>query len=150
MTAEGRRARRLTERGPADRTDGNGRRPADEGEDVGNERFLRPYAVDVGTAERAAPRPTDSADLDLLTLVVAARTPGRHEWLRPEREAILNHARRARTVAELAAEVGLPMGQVRSMVTVMVAEGALQRCGPSRPLGHEDILHAVLVGLRSL
>ncbi|WP_049578248.1 DUF742 domain-containing protein [Nocardiopsis sp. SBT366] len=150
MTAEGRRARRLTERGPADRTDANGHRPVDEAEDAGNERFLRPYAVDVGTTERAAPRTSDSADLDLLTLVVAARTPGHHEWLRPEREAILNHARRARTVAELAAEVGLPMGQVRSMATVMVAEGSLQCCGPSRPLGHEDILHAVLVGLRSL
>ena len=150
MSAEGRHARRLTERGAADRTDGNGPRPADEGEDAENERFLRPYAVDVGTTELAAPPTTAATELDLLTLVVAARTPGHHEWLRPEREAILNHARRARTVAELAAEVGLPMGQVRSMVTRMVSEGSLQCCGPSRPLGREDILHAVLVGLRSL
>ncbi|MEU3019325.1 MULTISPECIES: DUF742 domain-containing protein [unclassified Nocardiopsis] len=152
MSAEGRHARRLTEHGTADRTADRGPGHVDEGEDALNERFLRPYAVDVGTPERAAltEPAAASAELDLLTLVVAARTPGHREWLRPEREAILHHAVRARTVAELAAEVGLPMGQVRSMVTDMVAEGALQRCGPSRPLGRDDILHAVLVGLRSL
>lgn len=149
MSAEGRHARRLTDRGTANRTDGNEARPVDGGEDAENERFLRPYAVDAGTAA-AVPPTTRSTDLDLLTLVMAARTPGRHEWLRPERETILNHALRARTVAELAAEVGLPMGQVRAMVADMVSDGSLQRCGPSRPLGREDILHAVLVGLRSL
>lgn len=149
MSAEGRHARRLTGCGTADRTDGSETRPVDAGEDTQNERFLRPYAVDAGTAE-AVPSTTRPTDLDLLTLVMAARTPGRHEWLRPERETILNHALRARTVAELAAEVGLPMGQVRSMVADMVSEGSLQRCGPSRPLARQDILHAVLVGLRSL
>lgn len=149
MSAEGRHARRLTDRGTANRTDGNEARPVDGGEDAENERFLRPYAVDVGTAA-AVPPTTRSTDLDLLTLVMAARTPGRHEWLRPERETILNHALRARTVAELAAEVGLPVGQVRTMVADMVSDGSLQRCGPSRPLGRQDILHAVLVGLRSL
>jgi hypothetical protein len=87
---------------------------------------------------------------DLLSLVVAARVPGRHELLRPEREALLHHALRARTVVELAAEVRLPVGQVRGIVSDMVADGSLQRCGPSRPLGREDLLHAVLVGLRSL
>lgn len=153
MSAEGRHARRLAERGTANRPDGNEPRPGDGGEDAENERFLRPYAVDVGTAETVPPttaRTTQPTDLDLLTLVMAARTPGRHEWLRPERETILNHALRARTVAELAAEVGLPVGQVRAMVAAMVSDGSLQCCGPSRPLGREDILHAVLVGLRSL
>lgn len=150
MSAEGRHARRLTVRGTADRPDGNEPRPGDGGEDAGNERFLRPYAVDAGTAERAVSPTTRPADFDLLTLVMAARTPGRHEWLRPERETILNHALRARTVVELAAEVGLPVGQVRTMVADMVSDGSLQRCGPSRRLGREDILHAVLVGLRSL
>ncbi|WP_017590452.1 DUF742 domain-containing protein [Nocardiopsis ganjiahuensis] len=153
MSAEGRHARRLTDRGTDSSTDGNEPRPDDGREDAEYERFLRPYAVDVGTAEAVPPTTagtTGPADLDLLALVMAARTPGRHEWLRPERETILNHALRARTVAELAAEVGLPVGQVRVMVAEMVADGSLQRCGPSRPLGRQDILHAVLVGLRSL
>lgn len=150
MSAEGRHARRLAGCGAADRPDGNGPRPSEEGEAAENERFLRPYAIDAGNVERAAPPTTTTLDIDLLTLVVAARTPGRHEWLRPERETILHHALRARTVAELAAEVGLPTGQVRIMVADMVSDGSLQRCGPSRPLGREDILHAVLVGLRSL
>ncbi|WP_407942049.1 DUF742 domain-containing protein [Nocardiopsis codii] len=120
----------------------------------GEERFLRPFAVAAGDPEgRALDGPADDpapCGIDLLALVVAARTPGRREWLRPERETILEHALHARTVVELAAEVGLPVGQVRGIVTDMVAEGALQRCGPSRPLGRGDILHAVLVGLRSL
>jgi hypothetical protein len=149
VSAEGRHARRLTDRGAADRTDGIEPRPGGGEEDAETERFLRPYAVDIGSAETAPPT-TQPTDLDLLTLVMAARTPGRLEWLRPERETILNHALRARTVAELAAEVGLPVGQVRVMVAAMVSDGSLQRCGPSRPLGREDILHAVLVGLRSL
>ncbi|MFD3685953.1 DUF742 domain-containing protein [Nocardiopsis sp. NPDC058631] len=120
----------------------------------GEERFLRPFAVAAGDPEGraldgSAGAPTPSG-IDLLTLVVSARTPGRGEWLRPEREAILDHALHARTVVELAAEVGLPVGQVRGIVCDMVAEGALQRCGPSRPLRRGDIPHAVLVGLRSL
>lgn len=119
-------------------------------ESAENERFLRPYAIEAGTSERPAPPDARPAEIDLLTLVMAARTPGRREWLRPERETILNHALRARTVAELAAEVALPVGQVRAIVAEMVSEGALQRCGPSRDLERQDILHAVLVGLRAL
>ncbi|WP_017573470.1 DUF742 domain-containing protein [Nocardiopsis halotolerans] len=121
-------------------------------EEFGQERFLRPFAVTAGDPDAHAFDGADDGEpgVDLLSLVVAARVPGRREMLRPERETILNHALRARTVVELAAEVGLPVGQVRGIVSGMIAEGALQRCGPSRPLGHEDLLHAVLVGLRAL
>lgn len=115
------------------------------------ERFLRPFAVDAGLGEHAPPSGTGRADdLDLLSLVVAARTPGTHEWLRPERETIIAHARRPRTVAELAAEVRLPLGQVRVIAADMLVDGSLQRCGPSRRLGREDVLHAVLAGLHAL
>lgn len=157
MSTEGTHARRAAD--PAPRP-GPGRGVAHRphhARDVGEARFLRPFAVSAGDPEGGAldapdgrGEDPDGLALDLLSLVVAARTPGRHEWLRPERETILNHALRARTVAELAAEVGLPVSQVRGIVHGMVAEGALQRCGPSRPLGQGDILHAVLVGLRSL
>nr|WP_083609108.1 DUF742 domain-containing protein [Nocardiopsis sp. TSRI0078] len=116
----------------------------------GEERFLRPFAVTAGDPGAHAVLGPEHAGVDMLSLVVAARVPGRHEWLRPEREAILDHALRARTVVELAAEVGLPVGQVRGIVAAMIADGSLQRCGPSRPLGRQDILHAVLAGLCSL
>nr|WP_223830568.1 DUF742 domain-containing protein [Nocardiopsis quinghaiensis] len=119
-------------------------------EEFGQERFLRPFAVTAGDPDAHAVLGPESSGLDMLSLVVAARVPGRHEWLRPERGAILGHALRARTVVELAAEVRLPVGQVRGIVAAMVADGSLQRCGPSRSLGRQDILHAVLVGLRSL
>ncbi|GHD33074.1 DUF742 domain-containing protein [Nocardiopsis kunsanensis] len=131
-------ATELTRRAPVDL-------PPPEGEE---ERFLRPFAVDAGVL---APRPGGPVEqLEMLSRVVAARTPGRNEWLRPERETILTHAQRAGTVVELAAELGLPLGQVRAIAAEMLAEGSLQRCGPTRSLGHSDILHAVLVGLRSL
>ncbi|MFL1381480.1 DUF742 domain-containing protein [Nocardiopsis protaetiae] len=130
--------------------EGAARDPDDEnGPDRAEERFLRPFAVAAGDPDGTGPGPGPET-LDLLTLVVAARTPGRREWLRPEREAILRHALRARTVVELAAEVNLPVGQVRAIAARMIADGSLQRCGPSRPLARKDILHAVLVGLRSL
>ena len=124
--------------------------PTVEGEED-TERFLRPYAVEAGSFDRStadAAEPED--DLDMLTLLVAARLPGERESLRPERATILVRAVHARTLAELAAEVHLPMGQVRSIIARMIADGSLQRCGPSRPLERQDILHAVLVGLRSL
>lgn len=114
----------------------------------GEERFLRPFAVDAGVAVSLPEGPVEQ--LDMLSRVVAARAPGRHEWLRPERETILTHAQRVSTVVELAAELGLPLGQVRAIAAEMLAEGSLQRCGPTRSLGHSDLLHAVLVGLRSL
>ncbi|MEU3023201.1 DUF742 domain-containing protein [Nocardiopsis alba] len=147
MNAEGRHARREEWR-ETPRTEPRRSPRQEEGED--DERFLRPYAIDVGIPERAGSVGSGHADLDLLTLVVAARTPGHREWLRPEREDLLLHALRARTIVELAAEIGLPVGQVRGMVAEMMEEGALQRCGPSRPLERQDILHAVLVGLRAL
>lgn len=115
------------------------------------ERFLRPFAVDAGSGAPTTPSGVDRADdLELLSLVVAARTPGTHEWLRPERETILTHGRRPCTVTDLAAEVRLPLGQVRAIVADMLVDGSLQRCGPSRHLEREDILHAVLVGLQAL
>nr|WP_116244550.1 DUF742 domain-containing protein [Nocardiopsis sp. FIRDI 009] len=118
---------------------------------AGRERFLRPFAVDAGDPDAVRSHGTARGrGIDLLGHVVAARTPGRRERLRPERGAILEHARHARTLVELAAEVRLPVGQVREIVADMVGEGALQLCGPSRPLAHQDILHAVLVGLKSL
>ncbi|HIY41554.1 MAG TPA: DUF742 domain-containing protein [Candidatus Nocardiopsis merdipullorum] len=122
--------------------------PAGPGEE---ERFLRPFAVDAGLRGPTTPAGADRDDtLDLLSLVVAARTPGTHEWLRPEREAILTHAGRPCTVTDLAAEVRLPLEQVRVIVTDMLVDGSLQRCGPSRYLGREDVLHAVLAGLQAL
>nr|WP_017599939.1 DUF742 domain-containing protein [Nocardiopsis lucentensis] len=116
-------------------------RPDPDGAWDGRERFLRPFAVDAGDPDAAGSCGiARGRGMDLLGHVVAARTPGRREWLRPERGAILEHARYAR----------LPVGQVRVIVADMVDDGSLQLCGPSRPLAHQDILHAVLVGLRSL
>ncbi|OOC54639.1 MULTISPECIES: DUF742 domain-containing protein [Nocardiopsis] len=132
-----------TVRGPAPEAPGHD-------EEFGQERFLRPFAVTAGDPDTPAVLGPEPSGIDMLSLVVAARVPGRHEWLRPERETILGHALRARTVVELAAEVHLPVGQVRGIVAAMIADGSLQRCGPSRPLARQDILHAVLVGLRSL
>ncbi len=137
------RTRQDTDPGPVP---GGGPRYED---DPAQERFLRPFAVAAGDPDAHA-LVSGPCGPDLLSLVVAARTPGRREWLRPEREAILGHALHARTVVELAAEVRLPVGQVRGIVAAMIADGSLQRCGPSRPLDREDILHAVLVGLRAL
>ncbi|WP_052745730.1 DUF742 domain-containing protein [Allosalinactinospora lopnorensis] len=89
-------------------------------------------------------------ELELTSLVTAARSPEPRDVLRPEREKILDRARRPHTVVELAAHLELPMSVTRLLASRMVAEGALVLCVPSNEPSEDDLLQAVLTGLRSL
>lgn len=127
---------------------GDGRAGPDGPPAEPEERFLRPYAVTAG--DPGAARAVDPGLLDLLTPVVAVRTEEGEGGLWPEREAILYHARSPRTVAELAARVDLPVGQVRAIAAGMVEDGSLRCCEPTRSLRQAELLQAVLEGLEAL
>lgn len=116
-------------------------------------RFPRPFAIEAGAPGpggwEGLPR-VSGTRLTLLSLVAAAREPEPAERMRPERTAILERCRRAQSIVELAAELDLPVGLVKLVVADMLDEGALHLCTPSPQHGGEDLLHAVLTGLRAL
>lgn len=125
-------------------------RPRDSGP------VVRPYAVTGGRTE-----PADGASLDLLTMVVAARqlpdaADGQHREQHPERtpehRRILAACRRRTTVADVAADVSLPVGVVRVLLADLIQDGSVSVVR-QRPVGEQasnDTLQEILNGLRAL
>jgi Protein of unknown function (DUF742) len=125
---------------------------------------VRPYAV---TGGRTAP--ADGEMLDLLAVVVAtglqARTgTGRggeagglggedqSVKLTPEHRRILKLCENPATVADIAADTGLPVGVVRVLLADLTAQGAVtvvRERPPGQRTGN-DVLQEILNGLRAL
>ncbi|GII86646.1 hypothetical protein Ssi03_46360 [Sphaerisporangium siamense] len=125
---------------------------------------LRPYALTGGRT------PPPAADFDLLAIVTttaaaawpeepATRAAGRPSadvflptGLGPEHHRILDLARRPRRLVELAAEVTLPLGVVRLLLSDLHARDLLTVHPPApAPLTHDpSLLHEVLKGLQAL
>ncbi|MEU2612510.1 DUF742 domain-containing protein [Micromonospora sp. NPDC007271] len=106
----------------------------------------RPYTV---TGGRIAP---DQGQLDVISLVVARRaapTPGR---LYPEQARIVERCQRPLSVAEVAAELDLPLGTVRVLLGDLLGAGLIEMHDPptlsSRP--SKELLEALLAGLQAL
>lgn len=115
--------------------------------------MVRPYAVTGGRTE-----PVDGEPLDLMAVVVAAGPPPEHgnagDGLRltPEHRRILALCRRRSTVADVAADVGLPVGVVRVLLADLIQDGSVTVVRP-RPAGEQasgDMLQEILNGLRAL
>jgi len=111
---------------------------------------VRPYAVTGGRTE-----PVDGELLDLLAVVVAISRPadaGDALRLTPEHRRILAVCRRRSTVADVAADVLLPVGVVRVLLADLIKDGAVIVVRP-RPAGEQastDMLQEILNGLRAL
>ncbi|MDX3854650.1 DUF742 domain-containing protein [Streptomyces sp. AK02-01A] len=96
---------------------------------------------------------SDPGLFDLVTLVVAESDPA--PGMQSEHVAILRMCRRPTAVVEIAAELGLPGGIVRIMLSDLLGTGRISARHP-RParathrLPDPDILEQVLVGLRNL
>jgi Protein of unknown function (DUF742) len=109
---------------------------------------VRPYAV-----ARGRTRPASSA-LDLLATVVATGSspPPGAELGAQHRRVIACVTGRARPVAEVASEVGLPVGVVRVLLGDMLEHGLIsvraERDKASTPT--ESLLREVINGLRAL
>jgi hypothetical protein len=108
--------------------------------------LVRLYAL---TRGRARPSPVL---LDLLSLVTAGGAPA-DPMLSPEQAAVLTLCRiRPRSVADLAADLDLPLGVTRVILTDLLDYGHIRVTRPVRPtaLPDERLLQEVIDGLRAL
>ncbi len=108
---------------------------------------VRPYTM---TGGRASPR---TGGLDLLTYVEALYAPEADlVHLQPEHRTILAITRTAHSVAEIAAQLDLPLGVVRVLIGDLVQESLVSTFDSSAGVHppDENILQAVIDGLRSL
>ena len=105
--------------------------------------LVRPYAMTGGRTR------TEQSDLDLITLVVAAR--GRHSEpgsMDPEYLSILSLCQSPTSVAEISANLKLPLGVVKVLLGDLI-DRKLVNFRPSLAPDHE-VLQAVLNGIRRL
>jgi hypothetical protein len=111
---------------------------------------VRPYAVTGGRTE-----PAHGELLDLVAVVIATgqlvTTEDRMRQT-PEHRAILVLCDSHVTVADLAADTGLPVGVIRVLLADLIAQGAVT-VAPKRPPSQRtetDVLQEILNGLRAL
>ncbi|MFC3504196.1 DUF742 domain-containing protein [Micromonospora krabiensis] len=107
---------------------------------------VRPYAV---TGGRSAP---DRGRFDLITLIVTRGVVPATTQLFPEQAAIVEKCRRPLSVAEIGAELDLPVGTVRVLLGDLLAAGLIETHEPPTlsELPSEDLLRELLAGLRAL
>ncbi|MFE9308400.1 DUF742 domain-containing protein [Streptomyces sp. NPDC088353] len=111
---------------------------------------VRPYAMTRGRTSHAAQH-----RLDLIAVVVTephVDDPEADVTLSPEHVDIVGLCRSPQSVAELAAELDLPIGVVRVLVGDLVDEEYVHVTRPVPPaeLPDESILRDVINGLRAL
>jgi Protein of unknown function (DUF742) len=111
---------------------------------------VRPYAVTGGRTE-----PAEGEALDLITVVVTTgQSADADDRLRltPEHRRILTVCENQVTVADLGADLGLPVGVIRVLLADLIAQGAVAVV-PRRPASERsdnDVLREILNGLRAL
>ena len=109
--------------------------------------LVRPFAVTRGRAGK------DLHSLDILTLVMAARTEADSVGLNREYREILRLCQhRALSIAEIAAHMNLLLAAVKVLVSDLIDAGYLIHRPPVTAAGRPDInlLQAVLEGVRKL
>lgn len=111
---------------------------------------VRPYAVTGGRTE-----PADGEALDLIAIVVATGQPADADdrlRMTPEHRRILALCDHQVTVADLGADLGLPVGVIRVLLADLIAQGAVAVV-PKRSASERsgnDVLREILNGLRAL
>ncbi|GAA1121021.1 DUF742 domain-containing protein [Nocardiopsis composta] len=115
--------------------------------------LVRPFALRAGSPPATAGRPRRGGAPDVLAAVRTADLGDADREPAPEIAAILRACTAPRRVADLAAELGMPLNLLRHLTGELVAEGRLlldRPCGPPPPERGTDILSRVLDGLRAL
>ncbi|MDO0924463.1 DUF742 domain-containing protein [Streptomyces sp. TG1A-8] len=104
----------------------------------------RLYTITQGRSRTGPDNP-----FDLVTLVVAESEPV--AGMQSEHTAILRTAEFPTSVAEIAAELRLPVSIAKVLLCDLLAAGRISARHPHRPaITDPDILEQVLVGLRNL
>lgn len=108
----------------------------------------RPYTVTGGRT-----RPRGQTHFDLIDIVVSAHpnSPG-VSFAGPEHRRILQLCGRPIAVADLASDIGLPLGVVRVLLGDLACERMIRvlQPAPRGPVTDERLLRQVLDGLRAL
>ncbi|MFC3500998.1 DUF742 domain-containing protein [Micromonospora krabiensis] len=108
---------------------------------------VRPYTLTGGRVRSAV----DGFDLVAFVLAGPAGAAGADPHLPPEHRRLVELAHRPVPVAELAAELDLAVGVVRVLLGDLLARGLVAvHEPPAAHLPHDDILKAVVSGLRAL
>jgi hypothetical protein len=111
---------------------------------------VRPYALTGGRTDL-----TGDAVLDLIAVIAASGPPpttAESPRLSPEHRKLLNLCQLPITVADIAADITLPLGVVRVLLSDLIQQGMVTVLPPraARPQLSTDLLKEVLDGLRSL
>ncbi|MDI1463690.1 DUF742 domain-containing protein [Catellatospora sp. KI3] len=107
---------------------------------------VRPYAMTSGRT-----RPVRGA-FDLISIVLALRSPAAHDGTSPEAAQILRCCRLPVSVAELAARLDLPSGTVKVLLGDLLDQQLITTRSPAPELAppNRPLLEAVIHGLRAL
>jgi hypothetical protein len=108
----------------------------------------RPYTVTGGRT-----RPRGETYFDLIDVVVATRTHSADSFSAgPERSQILDLCRQPITVADLASDIGLPLGVVRVLLADLLYEDLINatRQAKAQRVTDKRLLRQVLDGLHAL
>lgn len=110
--------------------------------------LIRPYAVTRGRTT------SNWRDLDMITLVVANRWDANLERMGHEYAAVARLCGRPISVAELSAELSLPLAVTKILIGDLIEAGYLIFRAPPSPAGTQTpnlkLLQAVLDGVRRL
>ncbi|GIJ80689.1 Protein of unknown function [Micromonospora phaseoli] len=107
---------------------------------------VRPYAV---TGGRAKPRNGHN----VVALLLATRTaPPQEAWMAPEHAQIVDLCQRPIALAEVAANLGLPLGTVRVLLDGLLDRGLVRVSEPreAAALPDNSVFEALINGLRAL
>ncbi|WP_394298819.1 DUF742 domain-containing protein [Allosalinactinospora lopnorensis] len=108
--------------------------------------LVRPYTMTGGRTR------SSGTGLDMISIVMAAREGADWDSLKPEQAAILRLCRRPISVAEISAQLDVPMTVVRVLLGDLIAEGDViaRDPMPAADLPEMNVLQAVLDGIRRL
>ncbi|WP_067964006.1 DUF742 domain-containing protein [Nocardiopsis trehalosi] len=108
--------------------------------------LVRPYVMTQGRQRG------DAVQLDMISVVIAARAEVDEMALEPEQVRILQLCRRAQSVAEVSAHLDVPVAVVKVLLGDLIGRGYVLARAPyttQSPVSR-DILQAVLDGIQRL
>ncbi len=104
--------------------------------------LVRPYAM-TGGRTRAG-----QSDLELITMVVASRRHADHEVVEPECLKILSICQLPTSVAEISANLALPLGVIKVLLGDLLDQQLVHL--RAAPTPDHEVIQAVLNGIRRI
>ncbi|CAM3707507.1 DUF742 domain-containing protein [Nocardiopsis rhodophaea] len=108
--------------------------------------LVRPYVIAQGRQR------SDTVQLDMVSVVIAARAEVDEMSLEPEQVRILEFCRRPQSVAEVSSHLALPIAVTKVLIGDLIGRGYVLARAPyttESPVSR-DILQAVLDGIQRL